>query len=70
MLVKLAPMGEETREFSLGEGASVSNLLEAAGVEADGRSIRINSEEATMSDALKNGDVVSLISKVEGGVSL
>jgi len=70
MLIKVAPMGEETREFSLGDGATVADLFEAADISPEGRSIRVNSEEANSSAVLRDGDVVTLVSKVEGGKSL
>jgi len=67
MLVKVAEMGAEVREFSLGAGASVTDALEAAEIESSGRDIRVNSEAATMTTELQDGDIVTLVNKVEGG---
>ena len=60
-------MGAEARDYCLGEGAKVTDALTAADVESDGRDIRVNSEPSSLTDELRDGDVVTLVAKVEGG---
>ena len=69
MLVKIAPMGAESREFSLGEGATVSDLCEASDIQPEGRDIRVNSGPGTMTSVLRDRDVVTMVAKVEGGTT-
>ena len=66
MIVKVATMGAEARDYCLGEGAKVTDALTAADVESDGRDIRVNSEPSSLTDELRDGDVVTLVAKVEG----
>jgi len=67
MIVKVAPMGQEVKEYSLGEGAQVQNALDAADCETSGRDIRVNSEPASLTTILRDGDVITLVNKVQGG---
>lgn len=69
MLVKVAPMGSEVHEYSLGEGGTVADALDAAEMDSDGRDIRVDSEPATLTTPLRDGDVITLVNKVEGGRS-
>ena len=68
MLVKVAPIGSATIEVALADGAKVSDAVDAADVETSGMSIRVNSEPASMTTPLRDGDIVNLQSKVEGGL--
>ena len=67
MIVKVATMAAEARDYCLGEGAKVADALTAADVESDGRDIRVNSDPSSLTDELRDGDVVTLVAKVEGG---
>jgi len=67
MLIKVAQMGGEVHEYSLGAGATVSDALEAADIEVDSQTVHVNAAPASMTTVLSDGDVVTLTSKVEGG---
>ena len=67
MQIKVAPMGGEVRTFMLSDGARVSDALAAADLGDDGRDVRVNAEPATLTTPLRDGDVITLVNKVEGG---
>ena len=67
MLVKVAPIGSATIEVALAAGAKVSDAIEAADVDSEGKAIRLNSETASMTSVVRDGDIITLHEKIEGG---
>jgi putative ubiquitin-RnfH superfamily antitoxin RatB of RatAB toxin-antitoxin module len=67
MLVKVAPVGSPVIEVALADGAKVSDAIEAADVDTEGRSIRVNSEASTLTSPVRDGDIITLHEKIEGG---
>lgn len=65
--VKVARLGNTVQEVALNEGASVQDALTAADLAVDGEDVRVNSSNASLSDELSNGDIVTLVPKVKGG---
>lgn len=67
MIVKIAPLGERVVEVNV-ENSSVGQALEIAGVDVNGRSIRLNNvevDEGTMITA--EGSIITLVNKMKGG---
>ena len=68
VFVKVARTGGEVKEVLLNGDKTVKDALEAAGIDFDDDNrIRVGGEEAELSDTLKDGDIVTLSGKVEGG---
>lgn len=68
MFVKLARTGSVVQEYALEPGSKVQDLLEKGGFSANkGDKIRVNGALATQTTVLKNGDIVTVAGRVEGG---
>lgn len=68
MKVKILRLGHSaTHADSVPEGSTVSDVLEQADVPSDGYSVSINGLGAALSAQVGDGDVVTLVPKVEGG---
>ena len=68
MIVKIAPLGERVVEVNVEQGASVGIALEIAGVEVNGRSIRINNVEVGEDASITaEGSIITLVNKMKGG---
>lgn len=68
MLVKVAPMGERVQEVNVEPGTKISDILRIAGVSVNGRSIRVDNEEATESTTVEAEEaVITLANKMKGG---
>lgn len=65
--VKVARLGTTVQEVALDEGASVQDALTAAGLSVDGEDVRVNSSNASLTDEITDGDIVTLVPKVKGG---
>jgi molybdopterin converting factor small subunit len=70
MLVKVARLGTAVQELALTEGSNVQQALEAAGLEVENEDIRVNSNTASNTTVLREGDIVTLVPKVKGGQKL
>ena len=67
-LVKVARVGGAVGEWALNGDKTVAAALEMAGIEVgSGMRVRVNSAVATLDKTLRNGDVVTVAEKVQGG---
>lgn len=65
---KFARTGSAVVEYALAPGATVRDLLDAAGFAANkGDKIRVDGELAAHGTTLKNGNIVTVAGRVEGG---
>ena len=53
-------------EIALNGGRTVQDALEAAGLDATGYEIKVNSQGVDTSHVLQNGDTVLLVKKIRG----
>ena len=67
ILVKLVELGRQTQEFPLENGASVSDLFDAADRPMDG-SITINGQSVSSYTVLRDRDMVFVGNRVKGNV--
>ena len=67
MKVKILRLGHSASHTDAPEGSTVSDVLSQAGVPFEGYSISINGLGAGLTAQLAEGDVVTLVPKVEGG---
>lgn len=68
IFVKLARTGSVVQEYCLNGARTVDALLEAAGMTTGkGDKIRVNGRLADEDTLLKQGDIVTLAGRVEGG---
>ena len=67
MKVKVLRLGHSAHELESASGSTVEEVLDKADVPSDGYSISINGLGAGLSAAVADGDVVTLVPKVEGG---
>lgn len=68
MIVKVAPMGGRVVEVNVESGETVARVLEIAGVDIAGRSIRVNNIEATEDTTVTaENSIVMLAQKMKGG---
>ena len=69
ILVKVARLGNETKEIALEEGAKVRDALVAAGEEVyEGEELRIDGRVASEDDTVYDGDVIVIAPKSKQGV--
>lgn len=68
MIVKIAPLGERVVEVNIEEGQTVADALSIAGVNVNGRSIRLNNTEVEESGAITaENSIITLVNKMKGG---
>ena len=67
MKIKVLRLGHSAREVEAASGATVQEVLQQAEVPLDGYSISINGLGAGPSAGVADGDVLTLVPKVEGG---
>lgn len=69
MLVKIAPIGERVVEVNVEPGTLVSNAIDIAGIDINGRSILLNNQTVSESTPITaEGSIIALASKMKGGV--
>lgn len=71
--VKIGKLGGRSTEYILGENSTVQAVLDAAKADSNafetaGYQLRVNGEPATPTTLVDDGDVVSLMPQVKGGV--
>ena len=67
MIVKIAPLGERVVEVNV-EGGTIGEALEIAGVNVNGRSIRLNNAEVDEDTVITaEGSIITLVNKMKGG---
>lgn len=67
MLIKVARLGKKTEEFYLPNGSTIADLLKAGNYTNVTEEIRVNNVVRDRKYSLVNGDVVTLVPKVDGG---
>jgi molybdopterin converting factor small subunit len=67
MLIKVARLGNAVTEVALTSGSTVESALTAADLAVDNEEIRVNNSSASLSQTLRDGDIVTLVPKVKGG---
>ncbi|MCC6157017.1 MAG: MoaD/ThiS family protein [Deltaproteobacteria bacterium] len=67
MRVKVLKLGHSTRESEVPAGSNVQNVLDKVDFDPAGYSVTINGLGASLSAAVSDGDIVTLVPKVEGG---
>ena len=68
MKVKVLKLGSCAREVDAEANATVQEALDKAELPSQGYSVSVNGMGAGLSTALGEGDIVTLVPKVEGGV--
>ena len=68
MKVKVLKLGSCAREVDADVNATVQEALERAELPSQGYSVSVNGMGAALSTALGEGDIVTLVPKVEGGM--
>lgn len=67
IIIKIAPIGEATREVTVASGTTVQEALNIAGVTLNERSITLDNKEVSMSTTLTAGGTLFLMNKAKGG---
>ena len=67
MKVRVLKLGHAAKEVEVGSGTTVEEALEASGMAQDGYSVTVNGVGANLSASAREGDVIALVPKVEGG---
>ena len=68
MKVKVLKLGSCAREVDAEVNATVAEALDKADLPSQGYSVSVNGMGAGLSTALGEGDIVTLVPKVEGGM--
>ena len=68
MQIKLLKLGHSARVFDIPAGSTIGDVLGEADIPHQGHSIAVNGLGAGLTTAIGEGDVLTLIPKVEGGV--
>jgi sulfur carrier protein ThiS len=68
MHIRLLKLGHSARIIDFPAGSTIGDALKEADLASEGHSIAINGLGASMTTALNDGDVLTLVPKVEGGV--
>ena len=68
MRIKVLKLGHATKEFhNINPGAQIGHLLEQASFTTGGYTVSLNGLGASLDAEVSDGDVVTLVPKVEGG---
>ena len=68
MQIKILRLGHSTRNVDIAAGSTIQEALDHETLSAQGYALSINGLGCSTSTALAEGDVVTLVPKVEGGV--
>jgi sulfur carrier protein ThiS len=67
MQIKVLRLGHSARHVEAAAGSTIAEVLDAQQLNSQGHAISVNGLGASTSTALQEGDVVTLVPKVEGG---
>ena len=67
MQIRILRLGHSARHHEAAAGATVGEVLEAVDLSAQGHAISVNGLGASTTTALVDGDVVTMVPKIEGG---
>jgi sulfur carrier protein ThiS len=65
--ITIVRVGKGTRTTEVPLGASFGQALEASGLSSEGAFLSINGQAATLDSTVKEGDVLTVNPKVQGG---
>ena len=69
MNIKILRLGHSARNSEAPAGATIAEVLDAVSLPSTGYAISVNGLGASTTTALADGDVVTLVPKIEGGAS-
>jgi sulfur carrier protein ThiS len=67
MKIKVLKLGEAATEVDVPAGATIASVIESSGYSGGGHTRTLNGQIVFDSTLVKEGDVVTLAPKVEGG---
>lgn len=67
MQIKVLRLGHSARHAEAAAGATVGEVLDQEGLSAQGHALSINGLGASTTTGVADGDVITLVPKVEGG---
>ena len=67
MQIKVLRLGHSARHVDIAAGTTIGEVLSQESLPAEGHAISVNGLGASQTTALAEGDVVTLVPKVEGG---
>ena len=68
MQIKLLKLGHSARVLDIPAGSNIGDALDVSELAYEGHTIAINGLGAATTTSLNDGDVLTLVPKVEGGV--
>ena len=66
-VVKVARLGSTVKEVAVDNDASVEDALQAADVIVENEDIRLDGRSASLSDAIGDASMITIVPKVKGG---
>jgi sulfur carrier protein ThiS len=67
MKIKILRLGHSARNVEIAAGTTIAEVLASEDMPHQGHAISVNGLGASTSTALTEGDVITLVPKVEGG---
>ena len=67
MKIKVLRLGHSARHVDIAAGTTIGEVLTQESLPVEGHAISVNGLGASQTTALAEGDVVTLVPKVEGG---
>ena len=67
MQIRILRLGHSARHVDIAAGTTIAEVLDSESLPTEGYAISVNGLGASNSTALAEGDVVTLVPKVEGG---
>ena len=67
MKVKVLKLGYAAREVEVSEGTTVEEAIRASGMDVGGYKVTLNGVGADLNAQVREGDIIALTPKVEGG---
>ena len=65
--VRIVQLGRGVFKYAADEGATIADGLEAAGIKVEHMDVRVRGKPAKVEDALRDGDLVTVIPLIKGG---
>ena len=67
MTIRILRLGHSARHLEIAAGATIADVLTEADLSSLGHAISVNGLGASTTTAVADGDVITLVPKVEGG---
>jgi sulfur carrier protein ThiS len=68
MTIKVLKLGHSAQQIELPAGSTVQDALDKADMASEGYSLSINGLGVSSGAAVADGDIVTLVPKIEGGI--